>query len=148
MRIARSLRGNYLWNAHQCQLLSNRVFGHESRVGRVTLVNMLAQLVYFRQLAWRIPDPGLARCTRNVMWVFGVPGGIASLSAVILSAARLGGLPAVESISGVIFLVAGILWLVLLTDYRRQFLVQAMLAEMLWSKAECGRVPTGPTGPP
>ena len=110
-------------------------------LGVVSLVGQVAQFVYFRKLALRIPDDRLARDTRALMWGFVVFFGAAIVGGLLsggLAAFRLTSLPLailclpVACFGGIGVLGCSIWWLVLLFKYRRRFVAQALLAEQTW----------------
>lgn len=108
------------------------------------IVGAVATMIYFRQLAFLIPDHSIASQTRVVAWGMGLSMGAMTLiglgmllfhavtgggGSVGISAAVMGGASCFLGLGALVF---GIWWIILLLRYRRVLLEQARMAEASW----------------
>lgn len=113
------------------------------------VIATFAQLDYLRKLAMRIPDQELAERSRVLMWGFGISYGLLLLCGVAVGliavasrgagAVNSGGFMAVGCFAGLVAIAAlvfGIIYIIMLFRFRRQFADKALIARQIWASGE------------
>jgi len=104
----------------------------------IELGGLFALFGYLRRLAGRMPDRGLQRTTRTVMWGYGAAHGLRLLGVVLAVAMGIARASyslrsqavCLTSVGSLICIIAfGLWWIILLVRYRRRLLLEVALAK-------------------
>jgi len=104
----------------------------------IELGGLFALFGYLRRLAGRMPDRGLQRTTRTVMWGYGAAHGLRLLGVVLAVAMGIARASyslrsqavCLTSVGSLICIIAfGLWWMILLVRYRRRLLLEVALAK-------------------
>lgn len=109
-----------------------------------SLAGFIAIFIYVRRLALRLPDEGLAKQTRIVMWGL-VVGTVINLLGTLIevstaSSTTPGGSNGVSAIGGLTIFVFAIWSLLLIDKYRKRFREAATQARDTWAARPAARI--------
>lgn len=114
-------------------------------IGLIGLAGVCAQLVYLSRLAERLPDAALAGRAKSLAWWIGISYGVVLADGALMLAFGLTGgrthapgamaAGCTAAIAGLILLVAGIGYLLLLDRFRRRLREEETIARQTWAAA-------------